>query len=588
MGIEDLEGRQLLSTMSAVSWADSNGQVHHEVFALNANDNVEVSKDGGAFTVLGSFQASQVSAGLDVAGNPEVFALGLNNAVYVSQGTATFKSLGGNVREISATVKNTVYALGFNNVVYVNNGSGFVNLQTTAKQISAGAITNDKPEVFAIGLNDGLYVNRGTGFIQLGSSVKQISATMNDTVFALNPDSTVTEYTGGKVMPLGGVWIQQISAGLDALGNPEVFGVGQNETLYLNHGSGGWSNLGDHATQVSAASIGVALSGDVAYFSGQGHEGYLRQGPVGHETDLKGYVQLPSSAITNGLDSWQPVTRDVSAVSWADSNGQVHHEVFALNANDNVEVSKDGGAFTVLGSFQARQVSAGLDVLGNPEVFALGLDNAVYVSHGTATFMSLGGQVFREISASVRNTVYALGFDNLVYVNKGSGGFFSFPIKAKQIGAGTDANGNPEVFAIDLNDRLYAIRDLSFIPLGSNVRQISATMKDTVFALNLDSSVTEYTVGKNPVNLGGAVMQISAGLDGLGNPEVFAVGQDETLYLNHGSGWSHPGEFATEVAAVSIGVALPGDVAYLSGQGHKGYLRQGAAGHVTDLKGLIE
>jgi hypothetical protein len=291
--MELLEGRALLSTMSAVSWVDSQtGLPHHEVFAINSNDNVEISEDGSTFIVDFAFQAEQVSAGLDASGNPEVFALGLDNSVYVSHGMSAFVHVGGYVREISASVKNTVYAIGFNDAVYVNYAAGtpWVDLYGVAKQISAGADASGNPEVFVINQNNALFVNRGSGYIALGSGVKQISGTMKDTVFAINQNNTVSEYVGSKSpVNLGGA-VTQISAGLDAYGNPQVFAIDQYNNLVVSPGAG-FVSLGEHASEVSAPSLGVALSGDLAYFAGPGHKGYLRQGPAGQHIDLKGLIE---------------------------------------------------------------------------------------------------------------------------------------------------------------------------------------------------------------------------------------------------------------------------------------------------------
>src|SRR5215510_5250715 len=88
---EWLEGRSLLSATSAVSWA-SNGVAHNALYAIDKYDSVEVSTDGGSFTSLG-FYAKQISAGLDAAGKPEVYAIASDNSVAVNRGGGAWVGL---------------------------------------------------------------------------------------------------------------------------------------------------------------------------------------------------------------------------------------------------------------------------------------------------------------------------------------------------------------------------------------------------------------------------------------------------------------------------------------------------------------
>jgi hypothetical protein len=274
-----------------------------------------------------------------------------------------------------------------------------------------------------------------------------------------------------------------------------------------------------------------------------------------------------------------------SAVSWA-SNGVAHNTLYAIDKNDSVEVSTDGGSFTSL-NFYAKQISASLDASGKPEVYAIASDNSVVVNRG-AGWVGLGGYV-KQISATVANTVYAIGKDNGVYINRGTGtGLFPVgPVGtyAKQISAGADAAGNPEVFGIGANDSVFLIRGASNVnvPLGGYAKQISATMNNTVYVIGQADSVF-VNRGAGFVPLGGYVKQISASLDATGKPEVFAVGSDDALWVNHatgpdstGSGFVRLGGYATEVSAPAVGIALPGDQAYVVGKGHGGSLHRGTS-----------
>ena len=275
-----------------------------------------------------------------------------------------------------------------------------------------------------------------------------------------------------------------------------------------------------------------------------------------------------------------------SAVSWA-SNGVAHNTLYAIDKNDSVEVSTDGGSFTSL-NFYAKQISASLDATGKPEVYAIASDNSVAVNRG-GVWVGLGGYV-KQISATVANTVYVIGKDNGVYINRGTGTGF-FPVGgvggyAKQISAGADAAGNPEVFGIGADDSVFVIRGAGTVnvPLGGYAKQISATMNNTVYVISLHDDV-QVNRGIGFVPLGGYVKQISASLDATGKPEVFAVGSDDALWVNHatgpdgtGSGFVRLGSvYVTEVSAPAVGIALPGDQAYVVGKGHGGFLHRGTS-----------
>ena len=108
--MECLEGRSLLSTaISGVAWA-TGGVTHRASYAIDKNDQVEVSVNGSSFTNLGGY-TKQVSAGLDIFNKSEVYAIAPTSSVSVKNGSG-WVSLGGYARQISATVENTVYGIG--------------------------------------------------------------------------------------------------------------------------------------------------------------------------------------------------------------------------------------------------------------------------------------------------------------------------------------------------------------------------------------------------------------------------------------------------------------------------------------------
>src|SRR5260370_35111560 len=80
--VELLEARQLLSTLSAVSW-QSGGVSHHSVYAIASDNSVIASTDGGSFTGLGGYVLS-ISAGPHASGNPAVYAIGRCHSLHVN------------------------------------------------------------------------------------------------------------------------------------------------------------------------------------------------------------------------------------------------------------------------------------------------------------------------------------------------------------------------------------------------------------------------------------------------------------------------------------------------------------------------
>jgi hypothetical protein len=264
--------------VSAVSWRGPLGLTHDALYAIAPNDTVEVSLDGGPFTNLGGY-SKQISAGLDASGNPEVYAIGGDNAVYLNKGSGWVR-LGGYAKEISATVDNTFYHIGTDDAVYLGHGvagTGFVRLGGQVKQISAGTTLAGTPEVFVIGFNDAVFVNNGSGYVNLGGYAKQISATLNNTVYAIGPDNAAYLNTGGGWVSLGG-YVKQISAGVNGTPKEEVFAIGLDDALYVDRGSG-FIKLGpNYVTEVSAPAVGAARPGDVAYAVAKGHGGLRHQG----------------------------------------------------------------------------------------------------------------------------------------------------------------------------------------------------------------------------------------------------------------------------------------------------------------------
>jgi hypothetical protein len=578
--IEDLEGRALLSTTSAVVY-QVGGVTHSALYAINQSDQVVMTVDGGPSANLGGY-AKQITAGLDVFNKPQVFAIGKENAVWLNKG-AGWVSLGGYAKEISATIENSIYAIGTNDDVFVGDGApgafNWVDTGLKARHISAG-VDGFNPEVYAIGFNNNVYAGNGSGgvagFANWGGYAKEISATVDSTVFAIGADNAVYKDSGSGSgtgwVSLGG-YAKQISAGIDGAFGPFVFAIGLNDSLWSNHG-GPWTNLGGYVTQIAGPTIsnfGVTPPADFGFAVAANHTALMHQGVS--FTNLGGYVQLSSGSANDNTDTWTPATRDVSAVSWRGPLGLPHHSLYAIAPDDTVEVSVDGAPFKNLGGF-SKSISAGLDAAGQPEVYAIGGDNAVYLNKGLG-WIRLGGYA-KEISATVDNTFYHIGTDDAVYVGQGAAGtgFLRLGGQFKQISASATLAGNPEVFAIGFNDSVFANNGTGFVSLGGYAKQISATMHNTVYAIGGDNAVYENT-GGGWVSQGGYVKQISAALNGTGSPEVFGIGLDDHVWVNHGSGFSQLStDYVTEVSAPSVAVGFFGDLTYAVNSSHQAILHK--------------
>jgi len=173
------------------------------------------------------------------------------------------------------------------------------------------------------------------------------------------------------------------------------------------------------------------------------------------------------------------------------------------------------------------------------------------------------------------SATFAIGSNDSVYINTDATGWVSLGGYAKQISAGLDAAGNPEVFAIGSDNALYVdhVTGGGWVDLGGYVKEISATTKNTVFVIGSNDGVYDNS-GAGYVALGGYAQHISAGLDSAGNPEVFAIGSDNALYVNHGGGWVGLGGYVREISAPAFAIGLSGDVAYVIGSNHAGYLHR--------------
>jgi hypothetical protein len=118
--------------------------------------------------------------------------------------------------------------------------------------------------------------------------------------------------------------------------------------------------------------------------------------------------------------------------------------------------------------------------------------------------------------------VSTIGAD-AVYVTVDATGNERLGGDAKRIGAGLDASGRPEVFAIGANNSIRVDRGSGWVNLGGYVRQISATRDNTVYAIGMDDAAYANTGTLGVLTpMRGIVKQIGAGLDASRRLEVFS------------------------------------------------------------------
>ena len=265
---ETLEPRQFMSasTITQVNWGTAAAQ-RTATYEIGSDRQVYESCGDGFVQRLGG-QATQISAGLDAAGKPEVYAVGVARHAYENSGSG-WVDLGAPgglaVTQLSGDVGGVVYALAANKQVYSHDNSGWHALAGQASQISAGVDAAGKPEVYAIGTpSPAVFVNDGKGWVALGGQAKQISGSTRGTVYAVGEDNAVWVDTGtgyNTWRSLGGV-VSQITASVDAAGNPDVFAIGTpSNHSFVNDGKG-WVDYGCSASEIAAPAFGVAMAGN--------------------------------------------------------------------------------------------------------------------------------------------------------------------------------------------------------------------------------------------------------------------------------------------------------------------------------------
>ena len=194
----------------------------------------------------------------------------------------------------------------------------------------------------------------------------------------------------------------------------------------------------------------------------------------------------------NHLDGrgWSSLGGNVTAISATSDN-----TVFAISPGNHVFYDY-GAGWINLGGY-STQISASMSANGVPEVFAIGSSNSVYsiLTNGSG-WTDLGGN-FSALSATTNGYIFALGFNNTVSMYDPYG-FYNLSGYLKQITAGIDQYGNPEIFGIGARQRRLgqSHQRNGWSSMGGYVLEIAATSGNMVFARGADVSGSTPTAGR--------------------------------------------------------------------------------------------
>ena len=132
--------------------------------------------------------------------------------------------------------------------------------------------------MYVIGFDNAVYmVGSTSGSAKVLPYAKQISATMKYNVYAIGENNAVYMINGGSVVAQGG-YFKQISAGIDARGAPEVFGIGLDDALWVSNGFGFAKLASNYVTEIGALAVDIGFAGDLTYAVGIGHVALLHKG----------------------------------------------------------------------------------------------------------------------------------------------------------------------------------------------------------------------------------------------------------------------------------------------------------------------
>jgi hypothetical protein len=155
---------------------------NNTVFGIDFNQGVWVNRGGTGWTSLGGY-ARQISAGTDVAGYSEVYAIGSDDAAYVSDNGSAFSRIGGYVTDLSGMGMGTVYARGqeVEQVFIRQNASPFqyVSSVALANPAAGAAYAPAPPGATLFNNNQPSYLDMwqgATGDCWLDASLAEVAA----------------------------------------------------------------------------------------------------------------------------------------------------------------------------------------------------------------------------------------------------------------------------------------------------------------------------------------------------------------------------------------------------------------------------
>jgi hypothetical protein len=380
--------------------------------------------------------------------------------------------LGGYAKQISAGIDGAfgpfVFAIGLNDGLWSNHGSGWVNLggyvtEVSGPSIASFGISPPADLAYVVAKGHGGFLHKGTSFAPIGGYIQTPSgsATNNTNswepaardisavswlgpvrfglthhaLYAIAPNDTVeVSVDGGRFTNLGG-YAKQVSAGLDATGSPEVYAIGADNAVWVNHGSG-WVGLGLYAKEISATVANtvyaIGISDSVYVNNGSGWVslgGYVKQISAG--ADAAGNSEIfaiggNDAVYVNQGGPWVGLGGYAKQIS-----ATMHNTVYAIGRDNAVYENTGGGWFGVGG--YAKQISASLDATGKTEVFAIGLNDGLWSNHGSG-WVNLGGYV-TEVSAPPVDV--GLSGDVAYAVSKAHGGLLHKGTSLTAIPGGT-------------------------------------------------------------------------------------------------------------------------------------------------------
>jgi hypothetical protein len=222
-----------------------------------------------------------------------------------------------------------------------------------------------------------------------------------------------------------------ISAVVDGWGDRVEYGIDNNGYTWRNYGN--WEPLGCPCSQLSA---GLDANGRAQVFG------------IGPDSNVWVRNWIGWRQISSG-NPGEPVgpIRQV--------NGTVRNEAYVLDQNNGVWLWNGVYWEDPLGG-PVSQVSAGISAFGRDQVFAIGsADGMCYVNAGFGWRRLDGAGPFTQISATTHNAVYAIDTNGAAWAYDPALGWQGLGGSFLQISAALDAYGRDEFFAVGADDEAW-------------------------------------------------------------------------------------------------------------------------------------